>query len=245
MNVLTRGFTIEVGNKSYHSLDDWGLMMTQAVSISDPEQQTSYIEIIGANQMLDVSTALTGRPTFKKRAIKIGVAKLYQAEYWDAEISRIRNAIEGKLVKVIFDNDTEYYWQGRAHVETFTRSDKWGKFFINIPMADPFKYDVQSNIDPWLWDSFDFENDSVPAEPVIEVDGTVSIVAPSGTMYCVPTFTVSEMSSPITVSNGSRTYPMVNGTNIFPALLINGDEEVTLTFSGKGRVVMEYRGGSL
>lgn len=246
-NLKNIGATIilEKTGLEFHTVTDWNLCITSAVNIEEPEQQTNYIVVPGSNTMLDVSEALTGRPTFKKRKISIDLAGLDDAMSWDAIISGLRNTIEGRVVHIIFDNDPNYYWKGRAHLKGFDRAAICGSFTLEMDQADPFKYSVLSNVDPWLWDPFDFENDTVPEEPVIEVNGTETVVVPRGSMYTCPEFTVTGMTSPLTLKFGTRTYSLKSGYNYFPALMIGGDEEVTLVFNGVGNVVMEYRGGSL
>lgn len=235
---------IERTGQEYHTVTDWNLIITSAVNISEPEQQTSYIEIPGANAMLDVSEALSGRLSFRKRNISIALAGIGEQMTWDTIISSFRNAVEGKVVHIIFDNDPNYYWKGRAHITGYERAMECGRFNLELPEADPYKYNVRSNVEPWLWDPFDFENDVVPEEPIINVNGTTSITIPAGNMYTVPEFTVSELTS-LTLTVNGRNYNMTSGYNYFPGVMVNGDVPVTLTFNGKGRVIMEYRGGSL
>lgn len=246
-NLKTKGATIviEKTGEEFHTFRDLDLIITNAVSISEPEIQTNYIVVPGSNVMLDASEALTNRPTFKKRNVTIDLAGIDAAMSWDAVISGLRNRFEGKVVHVIFDNDVNHYWKGRAHIVAYERERECGRFKFSLPDADPYKYDIHSNIDPWEWDPFDFENDTVPQEPIIEVDGTAVTIIPRGAMPTCPTFTVTEMTSQITMRYNGKSYTMKSGSNYFPAVMVGGDEEITLTFSGVGKVLIEYRGGSL
>lgn len=237
---------IEATGTEFHTVRDWGLTITNSVSISEPEQETKYINVPGANSMLDVSEALTGRPVFKKRKIAIDLAGIDLNEFaWDATISGLRNSVEGRIVHIIFDNDETFYWKGRAHITGYDRAKTCGMLTLELPDADPYKYNINSNVDPWLWDPFDFENDIVPAEPIIDVNGTESVTIPAGYMPTCPRFTVTNMTTPIVLTANGRKYTMKDGDNYFPALMINGDSAVVMTYTGVGKVLMEYRGGSL
>lgn len=247
INPKSQGVTIIVDELGieFHSIDDWGLYVSNNDYIGTPVLYTKYIEVPGSNKMLDVSQALTGRRTYKSRPISVDFGRVHPKIEWDAVISNFRNNIDGRIVRLIFDNDPNYYWIGRCQITDFDRVMTLGTFKLKVPDADPFKYSVQSNVDPWLWDPFDFENDIVPEEPVIEVNGSASITVPKGTMYTCPEFTVTGMTTPIVLKFKNRTYTLKSGYNYFPALMIGGDEEITLNFAGVGRVLMEYRGGSL
>ena len=80
----------------------------------------------------------------------------------------------------------------------------------------------------------------------ITVDGTKTASIPAGNMYTSPVFVCRNItSSTFTVSDGTTTINLVNGSNKDPRIKVNGDEDVTLTFSGTGKVSIVYRGGSL
>ena len=73
MKTMTNGATITVvstGN-SYHTLRDWGLAIGNNNCLGDPVQETFYLDVPGADGLLDFSEALTGRPVFKYRPIDI------------------------------------------------------------------------------------------------------------------------------------------------------------------------------
>lgn len=235
---------IENTNKSYHTYDDWDLIVTNSTPVGNPEQETNFIEVIGRNSLIDVSDALIGRPSYKSRKITIKLAGMRTRRGWDNVISDFRNKIDGRIIHVIFDNDRLYYYRGRCHVENFDRIYDKGEFTLSIPNADPYKYNISSATEPWLWDTFSFINGVITNLGDIEVNGTATLTIPKGSMYVVPEFQVSTTSN-LTVSDGKRTHQLTVGKNRFPSLLVNGDEEVTLTFTGTGTVTIDYRGGSL
>ena len=71
-------------------------------------------------------------------------------------MSNFLNDLHGKSVKVIFDNDPSYYYQGRATVESdYEKGNEIARFTLTIN-AEPYKYSNQSTTEPWLWDPFSF-----------------------------------------------------------------------------------------
>ena len=96
MNELTNGFTVivEKTNKSYHSLNDWGLAMGNNNYIGDPQLQTTYISVPGRDGYIDATEVVSGRPVYSTREINIEVGGLYDRNDWDAVISMIRNLVQ-------------------------------------------------------------------------------------------------------------------------------------------------------
>ena len=247
-NALTNGVRIEVidTGKSYHTITDWEMAVGNNNCIGAPEQETYYVDVPGANAFLDMSEQLTGEPAYKSRAVSIELGGIRQRRKWDAVISVLRNQIHGRECKLIFDNDIDHYWKGRLYIEDFDRARELGTLKLNMPKAEPYKYDLQSSAEDWLWDPFSFEHGVILTIKEQTVNGELSIKIPKGTMLTVPVFIVSDKTlSDFTVSDGQRTFYMMNGRNRFPRLKVCGEKDVVLTFRGNGKVVIDYRGGSL
>jgi len=236
--------TIESKGNSIHTFDDWGLVITNAVPVGDPKQETNFITVSGRNAPIDVSDALIGRPSYLYRPIEIHLAGIKNRMGWDDILSTLRNAIDGRIIQISFDNDLDNYYRGRCHIEKFERVYDKGEFILSIPQADPYKYEKIKASEPWIWDIFSFVDGVIRSFGEVKVNGTATMNIPSGHMYVVPEFQVSTTSE-IKLNNGTREYTMKAGRNRFPSLLVNGDEEVTLTFVGNGTVTIDYRGGSL
>ena len=247
MNELTNGFTISIEGttKSWHSLDDWGLAIGNNDYIGEPVQETTYIQVPGRDGLIDVSETVAGRPIFKKRSISIVVGALHNRMDWDSVMSGIRNKIHGRVCHIIFDNDITYYWRGRVSVNSFDRSRRLGTFKIEMPNADPYKYSISSSAEPWLWDPFNFETDVITYIGAITVTGSETVTLPSGNMLVSPEFVVSDIVGSLIVECNGRTYTLVQGTNNIPSILVGGDNEVELEFTGNGKVQIVYRSGSL
>ena len=248
MNELSNGIKIYVedSGKTYHTLDDWEFALGNNNYISDPEMETSYINVPYRDGLIDASTALTGRPIFKKRQLSFFLGGLRERETWDSVISNIRNQIHGRICQITLDNDPGYYWRGRVYVEDFDRSRRLGSFKLNVPSAEPYKYSLTSSSDPWLWDPFNFETDMIIYVGAWTVMGTLTETIPAGHMPTCPQFVVSELvGNSITLTYRDMNFNLVSGTNIIPEVIIGGPEDASLTFTGNGKVQCVYRSGSL
>lgn len=111
MDAITNGATIEIvaTGERFHTLNDWGLAIGNNDYIGDVEQENYYVDVPGADGFLDFSEAITGRRIFKNRPISIELGGKKPRDNWDIFISDLRNLVEGREIKVIFDNDSGFY----------------------------------------------------------------------------------------------------------------------------------------
>lgn len=238
--------TVEGTNHSYHTYDDMGLYITNTDCIGAPKQYTKYIEIPGRNGLLDLSETIAGRQIYTGREIKIELAGPRDKTTWTAALSVFRNRINGKVCRITFDDDKAYYWRGRIEIKDFSSVLNLGTLTINVPEADPYKYSIASSVEPWLWDPFNFETDMITYIGAITVSGSETVTIPAGHMPTCPEIVVSDKTSPtFTVTHDGTTYSLSVGTNKIPSIMVGGDDDVELTFTGTAKVQIVYRSGSL
>lgn len=239
--------TIASTNDVYHTYTDLNLIITNACSISEPEMHEDYISVKGRNGLLDISEALTGRATYKSRHISVELAGVDDMEDWDTNVSYLRNIFEGKIIKLSFDNDSAYYWYGRCHLIDFERNGRIGRIKLDIPNADPYKYNVVAFNEDWLWDPFNFETGIVTEATEHTITGHTEITIPSGLMPVSPTIIVTNINTFLTVQKygESRVVDLSLGENKVYAITINDAAESILIFEGNGKFSINYRGGSL
>jgi hypothetical protein len=248
MNALAYGIkiTVEENNKTYHTLNDWGYAIGNNNYIGDPEMETTYIKVPGRTGLIDASEAISGRRVYKKRSLSFELGGIEPRLSWDGVISSLRNNVDGRICRLILDNDRGYFWRGRVYIRKFDRSRDLGKFTLEIPTADPYKYDVNSSAEPWLWDPFNFETGVITQTGAETISGSGTITIQHGNMLTCPSIVVSEQISPtFTVTYDGVTFALAGGTNIIPSILVGGEDDVTLTFTGSATVQVVYRGGSL
>ena len=247
-DMFFNGMTINVEGteESYHTLNDWGLYVSNTDYIKEPKQYTKYIEIPGRNGLLDVSEVVAGRQIYTSRQIEVELSGIREKKNWDSVMSSFRNKINGKVCRIIFDNDRAHYWRGRITIKDFSSLLRVGTFKIDIPNADPYKYELFSSTEPWLWDPFNFETGIITYIGAITVSGSETVTLPHGHMPTCPDFVVSnKTSSTFTVTYGSETFELSTGSNKIPSIYVGGDDDVELTFTGSAIVEIVYRSGSL
>lgn len=237
---------VEDTGASYHSFDDWGLYITNTDYIGEPKQVKNLVDIPGRDGYLDLSETVAGRVVYSSREINVQLQGIRPKISWDGIVSFFRNKINGRICRFIFDNDKSWFWRGRVTISDFSATLQLGNLNISMPEAEPYKYNIYSSADPWLWDPFNFETDMITQIGEITVNGSANVTIPAGNMYVSPEFVCSHItSSPFSVSDGSTVINLVAGSNKDPRIKVAGDRDVVLTFTGNGRVLIVYRGGSL
>ena len=229
---------VSIGSK--HSWNDWGLIWT-SISISSPKAKTKVIEIPGSSYKIDLSEVLCGHVGYEARKVSLGFT-LHDKDKrkWQSVYSDIQNFCHGKRMKVILDTDLTHYWDGRLSVS----SSKQAKFHSSIEItldADPYKYEVLTSLEDWLWDPFNFDYDVIREYGHIVISGSRTIIVVGSAMPCFPEI-VSD--SPMTLTCKGKTYQIPKG-NVKLYDLTLYDDEYQFTFEGNGTVSIDMRGGSL
>lgn len=248
MNELTYGISIYVedSGRTFHTLDDWGLALGNNNYIGDPEMETTYIRIPGRDGLIDASEVVSGRRIYTKRELAFELGGIRNRHNWDGVISALRNEIHGRVCRLTIDNDEGYYWRGRVFIQGFDRFRDLGTFTLAVPNADPYKYDVTSSVEPWLWDPFNFETGVITQTGSETIVGSGSVEIPHGHMLTCPEIIVSDkLSTSFTVEFEGTTYELSQGTNKIPSIMVGGDSVAVLNFTGSATVQVAYRGGSL
>ena len=248
MNELTYGISIYVEDtgKTYHTLNDWEMALGNNNYIGDPEMETTYIKVPGRNGLIDATEAISGRRIYKKRQLEFELGGVRERLNWDSIISGFRNNIDGRVCRLTLDNDKSHYWRGRVFIKGFDRFRDLGTFKLAVPTADPYKYSRTSSAEPWLWDPFNFETDMVTYIGAVTVVGSKTITIPHGHMATSPELVVSDLiSATFKVTVDGVDYPLTVGTNRIPSIIVGGDVNVDLLFTGDAKIQIVYRSGSL
>lgn len=236
---LGLSITVLGTGQTYHTWKTWGLAVGSNYNTGEPEQETYYVDVPGADGFLDYSEALTGRPIFKKRSIEVTLGGDRNPREWANFISKLRVLLEGKLVHIVFDDMPGYYWEGRAHIGPLDRTHRVGSFVFSLPQADPYGYATHTNNEEWEWDPFDFEYGVI--DPIsFTITNSSKTVTIDGRGAPFPVFVdVTSMGSSLTMKVGGETYPLAVGVNRFHDLLIT--QNTNLIFTGTGTLSVTYR----
>lgn len=230
---------VQIGDK--HTLKDWDLGWT-AINLGFPEAKVYEQDIPGADGTLDFTEAMTlGDVKYKKRFLSMEFEVEDTDFYnWSILLSKIANYLAGQRMKIIFDNDPYFYYLGRLAIDVEKTEKSESKLVISGDV-DPYKYELYSSLEDWVWDTFNFETGIIREYKDIEIDGVYDLFIPGLRKRIVP---VIECSAPMQVSYQGVSYNLTEGkSKVFGIWLREGDN--ILTFAGQGKVSVDYRGGSL
>lgn len=211
---------IMFGNK--HSYKDFGLILTD-MQIPAAAPITNYINIPGRDGLLDASEEL-GEIKFNDRDCKFSfVVDNYKNSLSFEEIkTEISNYLNGKTMKVILDEDKDYYYYGRLSIDNHSKKG-YLKQIIVAAKFEPYKLKT--------------EETTVSAT----VSGETTVVCENERMSVVPTIT---MDADFTLTFGDITIPADAGTHIFPDIkFTEGTNEIIC--SGYGNITFTYQEGAL
>lgn len=231
-------FGVTFGDK--HTYRDYGMLPKTRPTVAPPAIRTNYVDVPGLDGQLDLSEALTGRIGYQTRDFSAEFLVIDARNRWNTLYSELMDTLHGQRVKIILDEDPGYYYMGRVTIGKFTSNKKTATISIKAE-CDPYKREITTSLEDWLWDSFNFESGIIRDYRKIAVDGTKTIHIIGTKMPCVPTITASgEMS----VSFGGTTYALQAGDNRISGICITQGDNA-LTFSGSGTVSINYQGGRL
>lgn len=234
---------VETG-ESKHTFRDFKLYPSSVNMPYPPGVQTQFIEIPGMDGTLDATQALDGNVHYEDREYEQKYVDLNGRTFWHARYSELLNFIHGKQLRMILDDDPEWYYVGR-----FELSDPAPKKYKNTleitATLNPFKYAINSTLDDWLWDPFNFENGVVReySEIFIEEQKTLTIIGSA--MPVVPVITIqSENGDGMNLVYNGDTYHLPDGDNRIVTMTLT-EREHALEFIGTGFVSISFREGSL
>lgn len=133
--------SITFGTKN--SWDDWRLIPTSRPFVAPPQVKTKYIEIPGTDGQIDISELMTGRPLYNMRSGSWEF--IIRPEDWAFEdaVSTIMTYLHGKSMRVILEDDPEWYYEGRLSVNQLKCDKAYNLITINYNL-NPYKYSLYS-----------------------------------------------------------------------------------------------------
>ena len=210
---------VKFGN--YHSYYEWGLILSEK-EIGSPKPKTIYVEVEGSDSVLDY-TEYFGDVKYENRTLSFKFAKANVIpDGFLALFSVVQDALQGKKMQIILDDDPSHYYLGRVSINEWKSNKNIGEIVIECD-CEPYKYKV--------------------AETVVTkaVTGSSTITLNNSRKKVVPKITTS---SEMTISFNGYTGTFSAGTFTIPELeLVEGANTVTVT--GTGNISFVYREGRL
>jgi phage-related protein len=212
---------ITFGN--YHSHDAFQLILSSK-TIGTPPPKTETIGIPGGDGVLDL-TEYFGDTKYGNRKLSFDFSSVVIPEDFMSLFSMVQNALHGKKMNIILDDDPGWYYTGRISVSEWKADRNIGTLVVDCD-CDPYKYQMS------------------PTVVSRSISGTSTITLANSRKRVVPEVKVTS-SSGLTVTFGSGSvWTLASGSYLLPELeLTEGNN--TVTVSGTGTIVFTYTQGKL
>lgn len=235
---------MEVGvtfDDKIHTEKDWGLKLI-SVYIPMPQPKTELVDIPGGDGSIDLTEVSMGRPAYKDRDSIELVFDLMDGDYetWFMKYSQFAAEVHGRKIRMVLDDDSDHYYMVRLELDGKKTNPVYGEITFT-GTAEPFKYDLYSSAEDWLWDTFNFETGVIRELKDITIDDTNRIIEILGAEIDTPPVFIVTKAENLKLTHEGRTYTLKVGRNRFPAVRV-GKQDVLLHFSGTGKMTVEYRG---
>lgn len=218
--------------------DDWGLKLLN-LFVGFPDAKINQLDIPGADGLLDLTQSM-GPVRYGNRELKLIFDITGDPGKWHAIASTVAGHLHGRRLKVILDSDPGYYYMGRLSISSEKSNYLMNRVTVTGDM-EPYKYELQSSLEDWLWDPFDFTSGIIRNYKNLRVEGSLTVTIPGRQMAVVPTITAS---TAMTVAfRGGKHMLRAGEQKIYAITITEGDHD--LIFTGYGTVSIDYRGGIL
>lgn len=210
---------VKFGN--FHSWNDFSLILSDK-KIGSPDAKITTVEIPGADGVLDISEYF-GDIKYKNRTLSFNFSTIVpQSEFLNL-FSTIQNAIHGKRIRIVLDDDPDFYYIGRISVSEWKADKNIGKITVDCD-CEPYKYKTNKTV------------------MTFAVTDSATAILSNLRKQVVPQFTSS---GAIQIEFGGSTYSISSaGTFTVPEIVLTaGNNEIT--FTGTANVTVEYQEGGL
>lgn len=211
---------VQFGSK--HTYDDWSLVLTDK-KLGLPTPKTSSVNIDGADGVIDTSEVLCGEIKFNNRMLEFEFTMTTDYENYNELMTEIANYLHGKKLKIILDEDDQYYYYGRCSVNEWSSDKRIGKIVIKCD-CEPYKYMLRESV------------------VTAKIGGLTHVKVFGKRMTVTPTIWANN--GDIRLILDGNEVKLTNGENEVLDLFIKEGVN-TLTFSGNGDIKIVYIGGEI
>lgn len=236
----------------YHSVvfgdkntwDDWHIVPSSRPTFSMPEVKENFVDIPGADGIIDLTDSLIKRPTYKNREGDFEFIVVNDYGEWSERYSEIANFLHGRAMKCYLEDDPGYYYQGRFSVNNWKSDRNWSLITISYNV-EPYKYDKFSDDSDWQYRPLIISRGPLNNYRVFEVNSSASQIVTVRERWIRPIITVTSNITLLHTFDGtSTTYSLTPGVNEPNGLVLKSGVN-TLAFSGEGSITLDCRGGCL
>lgn len=205
----------------YHSYRDFCLIRAKK-TIGAPTPKTELIEVPGADAPLDF-TEFFGDVKYNNRTVSFEFKLITPMSEFDRIYSEVQNALHGRRMKIVLDEDPDFYFLGRVSVGDMELE----KNIATIPVecdCEPYKYRKEKTV------------------VSVAVAGDTTLVLDNLRQHVVPTF---DSTAAITIEfEGQRYSVSTTGEFHVPEIVLKEGEN-TIKLSGTSDVTISYQEGGL
>ncbi len=206
-----------------HTLRDWGAVITNSRVIGLPQPDTTLLEIPGRSGRLDLSEILSGDISYGNREIRMELAMRTDPWHWQETCLHVFNRFHGQTVRVVFDEDPDHYYVGRASVSDPQRLATAGQMVLTVD-ADPFRYETE--------------------EYEVTFSGTTTAVSGVVENLRMPVSPAVTVPNACQLFHDNQIYELSAGEQTVPGLVLHAFEnEISVT--GADSVTFRFRRGCL
>lgn len=207
----------------YHSYEDFHLILNSK-EIASPAVKVKKLEIEGADSDLDY-TDYFGGAKYENATHKFFFSTMVPQTSFLSLYSTIKNALHGKKMRIILDDDPSFYYMGRIHVSPLTTERNIGVLSMECD-CEPYKYKLNKTV------------------VTATVADSATVTLPNSRKKVVPEVLIETDSSIRIEYQGSNVWDLGSGSYTLPELeLVEGDNIVTIT--GTGTVTFTYQEGMM
>ena len=204
---------------NYHSFRDLQMILSEK-EIGAPPVKKEALDIPGGDGELDF-TEFFGEPKYGNVTHKFTFTTIQKDLL--TQYSTVKNALHGKKVRIVLDDDPTFFYMGRCEVSSFHDEHGVGTIVITCD-CEPYKYSLDETVVSKAMGG-----------------GTSTVILTNGRKRVIPTITTD---TETTISFGTYTGTFNAGTHVIPELqLVEGDNAVKVR--GTGNVSFSYRKGVL
>lgn len=231
------------------SWDDFGLAKTERTKISPPVRRTNEIKIPGVSGTVDLMRYMDAAPTYETRTLTDVFVLVKGQKHWEHKKMMLYRVLNGSACRIICDRDKSYYWEGTVSVTDVSDGRDVLKIKVTAKVF-PYKYELCSSTEPWLWDPFNFHYGVIRDYRDISVSASRSFTVRCGDLPVMPGFWTSDSGMGVTYNGVSAALTQRSASSPktfeqFYGILLPGGGDHTLTLTGTGTVWIDYRGGFL
>lgn len=206
----------------FHTWRDFRAVIQNSDIVGSPTPNTNYVDVPGGNGHIDLTEALTGDVTYSNWTLTFELAMKTRPYLWPQITNQIYNALHGKAVQVILDEEPAHYFYGRVTVESAARSQIAGQVVLSVD-CEPYRYEIQET-------SVTFTG-----------NGERQCVLTNDRMWVSPTVTASASCSMVF---GSTLFSLAQGEHKRADIVLRDGENQFYLF-GDASVTFRYRKGCL